>query len=168
MDTKNLIESTANKYGFTGSFDYNLSGDVLFKSDDGTLSVSNRDGVDVHLSMSVQGFTLEFYSGYVNFNETTLNKAISDVLAKKKIMNRCIMAFVSDGWKVVKLAGRYVNDAVIVSKDRNKVNVHTNGSTVTLDGRRGKQTAVKVLHGAGVLQSAKQVPGSSGTYYANL
>lgn len=71
---------------------------------------------------------------------------------------------VSDGWKVVKLAGRYGNDAVTVSKDRNKVNVHTNGSTVALDGRRGKQTAVKVLHDAGVLQ----VPGSSGTYYVNL
>jgi hypothetical protein len=39
---------------------------------------------------------------------------------------------------------------------------------VTLDGKRGKQTAVKVLHGAGVLKSTKQVPGSSGTYYKNL
>ena len=76
------------------------------------------------------------------------------------------MAFVDDGWNMVKSVSKYGNDVIIVSKDRNKLSVFTNGSDVILDGKRGKRTAVKVLHEAGVLQSTKQVPRCDGVYSA--
>lgn len=168
MGIKSLIEKTASKYGFSGSCEYsNLNRGFLFKSNDGTLSVTNcNNDVDARLSMPVDDFTLELYSGYVNFNEVTLNKAISDVLAQKKVMSRCVMAFVDDGWNMVKSVSKYGNDVIIVSKNRNKLSVFTNGSDVILDGKRGKRTAVNMLHAYGVLHSTKQVPRCDGVYSA--